>query len=53
MEGMSDKKIAYLLLILLWLVWGNFWVVSKNALPIMGGAWMLSTERSPHNFPKA
>ncbi len=42
MEGMSDKKIAYLLLILLWLVWGNFWVVSKNALPIMGGAWMLS-----------
>ncbi|AOV96695.1 hypothetical protein A9798_06845 [Edwardsiella hoshinae] len=38
----KDKKTAYLLLIVLWLVWGNFWVVSKNALPLMGGVWMLS-----------
>ncbi|WP_073382851.1 DMT family transporter [Edwardsiella piscicida] len=43
MDGLSkDKKTAYLLLVVLWLVWGNFWVVSKNALPVMGGAWMLS-----------
>ncbi|WCF13350.1 DMT family transporter [Edwardsiella piscicida] len=26
-----------MLLVVLWLVWGNFWVVSKNALPVMGG----------------
>lgn len=38
MDGLSkDKKTAYLLLVVLWLVWGNFWVVSKNALPVMGG----------------